>query len=282
MNSNLIVTGIPRSGTSFLTSTLHKFENCVAINEPEEIFAHLDDTGAPWGMASYYHSLRRAIIDRRPIVNKLVDGKVIEDTAVVDSEQSYIPHIDGDSFLLATKNTLGYLARLRFLSEALPDALFVACVRNPYSTIASWKETFPHLREADPRGFRKGFLGDPLMRPPARHRLQAMAEEVSPEVRRALFWNHLALLILEDRPVFSGIFRYEEFSLDPGSQLSSFLGSVNGAAPHRPNVTIERSSPRMQRARNLGPRDIDAVRSICTDTAALFGYDLGQMPSPNS
>jgi hypothetical protein len=83
---DLVVTGIPRSGTSFFTSTLHLIENCVAINEPEEIFLHLDDSCPPWSMASYYLSLRESIVSRRPIRNKLTGGRVIEDTAVVDME----------------------------------------------------------------------------------------------------------------------------------------------------------------------------------------------------
>jgi hypothetical protein len=275
----MIVTGIPRSGTSYFTSTLHRIDNCVAINEPEEIFRHLDDTSPPWGMASCYRFLRDEIRNGRPVKNKIADGKVIEDTAVIDLETSYVPAISSSDFLLATKNTLGYLARLRFLAQALPEAVFVACVRHPFTTIASWKGTFHHLREAAPQGFRKGFLGDEMMRPAAQERLQDMAHTPSFELRRALLWNHLALLILEDRAVFSRVFRYEDFVVDPGSQLRSLLEAAPGAPPFRVAQPLTTSQPRTNRADNLTPADLDAIRSVCTETAAALGYDLEVPPT---
>ncbi len=271
---DMIVTGIPRSGTSYFTSTLHRIDNCVAINEPEEIFRHLDDTGPPWGMAACYRCLRDAICNGRPVRNKIADGKVIEDTAVIDMETSYVPTISTSDFLLATKNTLGYLARLPFLAQALPEAVFAACVRHPFTTIASWKSTFHHLREAAPQGLRKGFLGDEMMRPAAQERLQVMAHTPSVELRRALLWNHLALLILEDRAVFSRVFRYEDFVVDPGGQLRSLLAATPGAPPFRLAQPLAASRPRTNRADNLTSADLDAIRSVCTETAAAFDYDL--------
>ncbi len=271
--ADVLITGIPRSGTSFFTSSLHKLENCVGINEPEEIFRHLDDTCPPWGMASFYRSLRTDIGNGHPITNKIIDGTVIEDTAVLDVEKSYVPPITGTDFLLATKNTLGYLARIPFLVRAMPDATFVACVRDPYSTIASWKGTFAHLREAAPR-FRKGFVGDKLMRPTAQQRLEVMARTESIELRRALLWTHLALLIIEDIGVFAHIFRYEDFVINPLAQLQMLLHRIPKAPPLRLRQPLEPSQPRASRAGNLTPADVEAIQSVCAEVATALGYDV--------
>jgi hypothetical protein len=229
-------------------------------------------------MASFYRSLRADIGGGRPITNKINDDTVIEDTAILDVERNYVPATTGSDFLLATKNTLGYLARIPFLVRAMPGATFVACVRDPYSTIASWKGTFAHLREAAPR-FRKGFAGDKLMRPAAQERLEAMARTGSTELRRALLWAHLALLILEDRGVFAHVFRYEDFVIDPAAQLQMLLGQVPQAPPFRLRQPLKPSQPRASRVCNLTAADIEAIQSVCAETASAFGYDVSS-PAP--
>jgi len=271
---DLLVTGIPRSGTSFLTSLIHKVDNSVAINEPEEIFRYLEDERPPWGMAAYYGMLRARIATGSPITNKLYNGDVIEDTAVIDNEESYVPSISGPAFLLATKNTLGYLARLRFLAKALPGATFVACVRNPYFTIASWIQTFPHLREASPHNFRKGFAGDLLMRPVAQERLRAMADIAAPETRRALLWNHLAHLILEDKSIFATICRYEDLVESPAKILEEIFDKTPGSPPFKPRGIQHKAEPSTGRIGALSPSDFHTIRSICSEAAAAFGYSL--------
>src|SRR5438105_11980742 len=140
--ANLLVTGIPRSGTSYLCTLIHNVRDCVAINEPEEIFQSLGETGPPWGLATFHHRLRQDIAAGKPVENKLHEGRLIEDTAVVFKEELYVPPVSSAAFLLATKNTLAYLARLPYLRLAMPDAAIVACVRHPFDTIASWKGTF--------------------------------------------------------------------------------------------------------------------------------------------
>jgi len=272
--TDLVITGVPRSGTSYLTSCLHKLENCVAINEPEEIFQHLDDTGAPWGMADYYRSLRADIAAKKPICNKLRNGNVIEDTAVVDEEQFYTPDIQNRSFMLATKNTLGYLARLPYLAQALPQASLIACLRDPHCTIASWKSTFPHLCNASVDTFRKGFRGDQLMSEPARHRLDEIAQTADKELRRAFLWRHLVLLIHESRHLFAKILRYEELVRAPEEQLRSFLAGVPSAPHFKLCQPLPASSPRTARADNLTPKEAALITEVCADAARLFGYDL--------
>jgi hypothetical protein len=56
-----IITGIPRSGTSYLCRLLHTLPNCVVINEPPQIIAPLANESRPWQIATFYQALRRDI-----------------------------------------------------------------------------------------------------------------------------------------------------------------------------------------------------------------------------
>ncbi|HPJ97822.1 MAG TPA: sulfotransferase, partial [Syntrophales bacterium] len=159
----LIITGIPRSGTSYLSSLLHQVDNCVVINEPTEIFDPLIQQRIPWGVATYYRNVRKDILDGHPVKNKISGNRVIEDTAVEDKRSDYCPNVSTPDFILGTKNTLAYLTRLEVLTRSMPQAHIVACVRNPFDTIASWKSTFAHLREADVSSFPVGHPNDPFL-----------------------------------------------------------------------------------------------------------------------
>lgn len=271
---NVFITGIPRSGTSYLCTALHNLKDCVAINEPEEIFDHLDDVGPPWGMKRYYAGLRASILEGRPVLNKISDGRLIEDTAIVCTDEPYIPVVSSPVFLLATKNTLGYLARLRNLALAMADAVRFACIRNPFDTIASWKGTFGHLSGAAVRGFRRGYYGDHMLRDSAQRRLERIDAEHRVEVKRALLWAHLATLILEDRDTLAHVVRYEDFTIDPERMLQRMLYRIPGSSAFVSERPFQPSKVRRNRLADLTKHDIVAIRRECRETAEVFGYDV--------
>ncbi len=276
---DVLITGIPRSGTSFFCTLLHKLRDCVAINEPEEIFRYVNDTAAPWGMASYYARLRADISAGRPIENKIHEGKLIEDTAVVFNEELYTPKVSSAGFLLATKNTLAYIARLPMLARAMPEAAIVACVRHPFDAIASWKGTFNHLSGATVEQIRVGNVADSLMSPAAHARLEQVAASREPEPRRALFWRHLALLILEDRARVHSVLRYEDLVADPEQVLRTLLGRLRRAPPFEPLEPIAPATARRHRSSAMTDRDYDAIHDLCADVAREFDYDLAVRPA---
>src|SRR5690606_34178154 len=57
----LLITGIPRSGTSYLCNVLHRFENCVVLNEPEEISRPLRKEPIPYGVGTFCRDVRRDV-----------------------------------------------------------------------------------------------------------------------------------------------------------------------------------------------------------------------------
>jgi hypothetical protein len=271
--ADVVITGLPRSGTSYFCTALHNMRDCVAINEPEEIFAHLSDTGPPWGMPRYYAQLRDDIVAGRAIVNKMRDGRFIEDTAEGIHEERYVPAVAGPGFLLATKNTLAYLARLPLLEQSMPGVTCVACIRNPVDTVASWKGTFDHLSAAAVRNFRAGYAGDERLSPAARERVGEIDMEPRLERRRALLWRHLALLVEEAGAFVSAVIRYERLVTDPERTLREVFSRIPSAPPLVPVQPFVPSSVRTQRAACLSADDIAAIKEVCGDVAARFGYD---------
>ena len=55
---NLIITGIPRSGTSLLCRLLDDRSNSVIINEPADIFEPLNNPDIPEWISIFYQELR--------------------------------------------------------------------------------------------------------------------------------------------------------------------------------------------------------------------------------
>jgi hypothetical protein len=272
VSPQLIVTGIPRSGTSFLCKLIHGMPDCVVINEPREVFAPLAGEPIPWGVALRYGELRRDILDGQPVMNKLHRGEFIEDTAEVDTLEPYNPQVSRPDFLLGTKNTLAYLGRLAALRRAMPHAGIAACVRHPLDTIASWKSTFPHLANADMESQRVGHSGDRFVSGLQRERLREIAATARPAIRRALLWRYLAEIVLDHRDRIA-VLRYEDLVTDPAAALAR----VFAATPHMfavdPGQPLQPSSVRQNRDA-LDASDYEAVSGICAQAAAALGYDF--------
>lgn len=269
--AEVLITGIPRSGTSYLCSILNKVRDCVVINEPAQIFPPLAGQVLPWGVPVHYRDLRRAILSGKPIENKLHNGEFIEDTAQVDTVEAYSPVVSRPDFLLATKNTLAYLARLPQLRRVMPRATVVVCVRNPLDTIASWKNSFDHLASAAVENFPVGSPQDGHLSLQARQRLEEISLTRSPAVRRALLWRHLAELILENRDRVL-LLRYEEMVTRPQEALQEILRTARVSFGLRRVAVLHPSSLRTRRE-GLDNEDLLAVRSICGQAAMELGYD---------
>ncbi len=268
---DLFITGIARSGTSYLCSLLNKVHDNVVVNEPTEIFEPLSSAALPWGVATFYRDLRRDILDGTPIQNKLHNGEFIEDTAVIDKFACYSPEVNRPDFLLATKNTLSYLARLPQIRRVMPHAKIVVCVRHPLDTIASWTASFAHLASADVNSFPVGHPHDPHLPQTARQRLEDIAQTQNLALRRALLWRHLAELILDnlDRVL---LIRYEDLVADPRHCLAQILQASDLKLKLNAGAVLKPSTARNKRE-NLDTEDLDAINNVCGQSAALLGYE---------
>ena len=269
----LIITGIPRSGTSYLCSLLHQMENCVVINEPAEIFAPLIHQRIPWGVATYYRDLRRDILDGKPIKNKVTGQHLIEDTAIKDEIREYSPRVSASNFVLGTKNTLAYLARQDALRRAMPEARLVVCVRNPFDTIASWKGSFPHLREADIASFPVGHPNDPMLSEHQRKTALYISGLKDIAERRAVLWRYLAETILDNLKTIHLVY-YEDLVANPSAVMKSILqGMASTAALLKKPVNGKRGQRRSGKRGLLDSWDEQVIRAICMQSAAELGIN---------
>jgi len=266
----LVITGIPRSGTSLLCRLLDDLQDCVVINEPAEIFAPLTLCENPWWLGLYYRDLRRQILDGEEIENKIVDGHVVEDTSTVDQRVCYCPAVRRPDFLLGTKNTLAYLARLRVIRRAMPHAAIAVCVRHPLDTIASWIGTFPHLRDVSLRDFPVSYVDNPFLSGLEQRRLQDIVNTQSAEARRALLWAHLAETVAE----FEGqilLVKYETLVAAPDLTVGRILKATR--FPGKQTRARRVLEPRSRRDL-LQDADLSAVRDLCVAQAARLGYGI--------
>jgi sulfotransferase family protein len=266
--SNIILTGVSRSGTSYLSNLLHRFDNCVAINEPREVISVLREEEVPWGIPTFYDRLRHDIGAGRPIENKVRGGQVVEDTALDERRRLYRPVVASAEFVLAVKNTREFLLRLEPLQRVMPGSRIVACVRNPADTIASWKRSFRHLRDADVRPF--------VRHPHCMWLPQTQCDELAsiaatPRVaeRRALWWRFLADRVLEHRREIV-LVRYEELVAEPLPVLERILTGFRAGALRS---AIAPSNARSSRSL-LDDDDLIAIRQICSSTAAQLGLGV--------
>lgn len=275
-----VISGFPRSGTSHLCGLLHGLPDHVAINEPQGVAQILNHTHRPWRLPLLYDSLRHQIVDGEAIENKVVNGRVVEDTTLVNEYEAYHPVVSRDDFALWTKNTISYAMRLPQIRDVMPDAAIVACVRHPLDTIASWTSTFPHLRDAAVERFPVGSPTDRFLDARQREQIAAIAACTDPALRRALLWRHLAETFLVNRHHVV-IVRYEDLVADPAGTLARILDRLPHLSFAGDTSHLLPSRPRVGRRAGLSPADVETIRSTCGDVARDLGYDLDEVePEP--
>ena len=264
MSHDLVITGIPRSGTSYVCALLNGIENTVLVNEPVEALQYLHN-GSSHTLAEYYVRTRESILKGIPIQNKIVDGKFIEDTNDNDVRCDYVPEVKDASFVFGSKNTFVYLVGLEKIRKQLPDAVILACVRHPYDVIASWKRvSFPHLKNANPMFF-VDYASDQESR-----KLVRIGGIRDIETRYALLWDYLVQCIIRgiDHLV---LLKYEEFVIDPARHLAAVYSALGVNLQHMPEMPVSEARTRRD---SLSMAEVDAIRKYCSDSAGYFGYEL--------
>jgi len=263
----ILITGISRSGTSYLCSLLDRYSNCVGLNETPELVSALKSPRTPWALPAYLRSVRADVLDGKPVRNKVIDGAVIADTAVRDALATYHPAVDDSCFVVAAKNTFAFLSSLGRIRRVMPRARIALCVRNPIDTIASWKTSFDHLAKADLSIRPVGHAHDPWL--PA-HWKAALLEIESVQdlaLRRAMLWKYLAERVIENTHHCDMLVRYEGLMADPEAVLAELL---HGLPAGSPRDALPPPHPRNRRSA-LDVRDHEAIRNICTEAAVTLG-----------
>jgi len=148
---NVVLTGLPRSGTTLACHLLNKLPDTVALLEPIEPgrFAGLlpDREAVASAMERWYRKSRRRALKEGEVVTKHVGGE-IPDNPFEASRPGKEPrqwlaskgriavgkHLDRD-FFLVVKDPPMFTALLPILARRFPT---FAVVRNPLAVLASW------------------------------------------------------------------------------------------------------------------------------------------------
>ncbi len=266
---NAIITGIPRSGTSYLCKLLDSIENTVVINEPDEVRWVISDSSKLWRLGAFYHIIRNNVNNGKAIKNKTINGKIIEDTSKMADSCYSVPDVSNTDFTLITKNTLAYLAVLPQIINKYPKMPVIACIRNPIDTISSWKRSFPHLRYARIEDFPSDINRNYLLEISQLQEIKDIESEKDFEIKRALLWNYLAR-ILERNKKNIVLIKYEDFVKDPSSEFAKITERYPG---FKLKYYFPKSEIRSDR-KILHEDEIEKIKGICNDMAEKFGYEI--------
>ena len=262
---DVMITGFPRSGTSYFCTLLNKIPNFAVLNEPEEHFA-LFTPDYQRNIIRYYREFRHRINTGQPIGNKLV-----EDTVINNTRQPWGPdNIKNEHFFLATKMTLKYLFSLRKLLEETPPIPIkvVVLVRNPYNNISSWKNSFKGLRTGDARVLKREAFRHTFFSEEQRRYIGMIDRQQDQSVRRCMLWNLAAQCVLHNKDKVT-LIQYEELIQDP----SQIISSTFDLPPKEIAALISKSSKKRS-SLNLSSEDVKNIQTMCKENAKQLGYEI--------
>jgi hypothetical protein len=158
-NNNIVLTGVPRGGTTLTCYLLNQLPNTVALNEPMS-FSEIINLSNNYERATYclgfFQSMRYSIINHRKAESKIAQGKLIDNMAgeyknsqtarewLAKKTQFKIEKQLDENFMLVIKKPDVFTGLLDYLVQYLPT---YAVVRNPLSILASWNTLPLKLKE---------------------------------------------------------------------------------------------------------------------------------------
>jgi hypothetical protein len=147
--NNILLTGLPRSGTTLMCFLLNKLRNSVALHEPLPLggLQRMGDTEMIEAIHEFIEEQRTNIVNKRMAISKSSHGKVpsnpLSDEMIngqrarlITGNQIEICNVEDTSFLLYIKHPVFFTAKLELLTKNFEC---YASVRNPLAVILSWR-----------------------------------------------------------------------------------------------------------------------------------------------
>lgn len=241
-NPCLLLTGLPRGGTTLACELLGEVTDVYALDEPLDVPSLLQraalgeesDGGGHrrWiesiasGIREFALAQRRSIGEQGVAFTKHVDGQVrgakVTDTRgadgfrlrLVERGAVAVPRPQALDFTLAIKHPVLFTALLADLQRYFP---VFAVVRNPLSVLASWETITTALREGKPK-----LLG--VLAPGLARELAETTDVLERRVRLLLwFFDTYATLLPPER-----VLRYEDIVASGGSALRAVVPAAAG------------------------------------------------------
>lgn len=151
-SKDIIITGIPRGGTTLATALLDNLEDVICLSEPSwqnKWFKNIKDINVLKNLVAHdFKKIRKQIIDGSPIKDiRNKDGTPITNyfnanssgqRINVSEQHEVIFQVKDENFLLGMKHNAHYTSILPQLIETNLYSI-IAIVRHPVPTILSWK-----------------------------------------------------------------------------------------------------------------------------------------------
>ena len=155
-DSNVLITGAPRSGTTLVCNLLNKLDDTVALSEPMKTgnLVKLPSLAAvPSAVLRFCESQRESLLTRKRAISKNVDGVVADNTFANEAGMRKGISTKGEilvdkplspDFMLILKHPAIFTASLEELVQHFP---VYAILRNPLAVMASWNSIESLLRK---------------------------------------------------------------------------------------------------------------------------------------
>jgi glycosyltransferase involved in cell wall biosynthesis len=148
---NIILTGLPRSGTTLACSLLGQLPEVVALHEPMKPMQISDLSGSEFidRVVAFFDAMRQQIktqgtavsksqagrVPRNPLGDEVIDGERVK---TIDGTIISVGNVTTPRFDLCMKHPAMFTARLPVLAEVFDC---YAIVRNPLSVLLSWSDS---------------------------------------------------------------------------------------------------------------------------------------------
>lgn len=263
-NRDVVITGIPRSGTTLLSALLHNPPSSVSIDEPQWHGKRARDlNGDTEAFADWLQA------DFRDVRNRLETGQTVQTREALDGgaltnyrsgDEKNFRFVQkafavGPEFVLAMKSPVLYTAALPSLIAR--GQSIVAIIRDPVATLLSWASVPFHISTG---------------RLPAGERywpeLAAIATSSHSVLeRQAMIWELFARRYMENESAVS-LLRYEDLLARP-----QIVGDLVGIAAAR--VPIHQGMNQNPLYKLEARQEIKAVlRELSPAALMLYGQDL--------
>lgn len=225
----IVLTGIPRSGTTLVCYLLNTLPGVVALDEPMDVratFRTSDHDQIRKRISHFFLDMRNSIQIHKRAISKNVKGRVTDNHGGAYDEQSgartfkgsrgeiAVEKELGDDFSLLIKHPFQFTAMIETLADHFP---VFAIIRNPLAVLASWNSvTFPVRRGSNP--FAK------TLAPALAVRLEGIKDRIERQLCYLSWYYERYLAILPEH----SIIRYEDIIASGGKALKTIVPQAEG------------------------------------------------------
>lgn len=144
LGENILLTGIPRSGTTLACRLLSEYSQTVALNEPMDQDQFENPEYAKQNIDRCFKQFRKSLIKNGTAIARTQDGQITDNAYSNDSDNRervvkrsaiYFDKKLNDDFTLVMKHCAEFTLLLPSLSESYST---FAIIRNPLALLASW------------------------------------------------------------------------------------------------------------------------------------------------